>query len=390
MIHENALSRQAGPPAQVLVVDDDQGLRDICRKTLAGSGFSVVVARDGDEAWALFQSGNFDLVLTDIHMPGAMSGVRLVAEIKQRSPATEVVIMTGVPELETAIPALKSGAYDYLMKPFTPTFLESAVARCMEKRRLSRELGREKIMRAELEAAYRELQKVERLKQAILARVHHELRAPLTVALVAAECLSEEPLSDKGRRLAGKVLVGIADLKDRVEEILLHAELQKGDLSLALSPVDLRQLIEKVVAQLKSPCEAKNLSIERCYDDSIGARSLDAALAETACRNLLLNAVKFSQRDGKIRIAVKKMDAAVAVSFTDSGIGIPVDQLPRLADGFYQVAESLTRKVGGLGLGLAIVRRIAEAHGGSISVSSREGQGSTFTLVFPAQSASER
>ena len=106
---------------------------------------------------------------------------------------------------------------------------------------------------------------------------------------------------------------------------------------------------------------------------------------ETAFKHLLLNAIQFSPRESAVRIEVRNARDGCRISFTDQGIGIPQDKLSAVFDSFYQVADYLTREVGGLGLGLAIVRRIVETHGGTIQVSSRQGEGSTFTMVFPQQ-----
>ncbi|MFA6003198.1 MAG: response regulator [Elusimicrobiota bacterium] len=368
---------------RALVVDDDYNIRAICQAILARLGFSVETARDGEEGWGMCQRQTFDLVLSDIHMPGSIDGVKLVESIKQVSPGTDVIIMTGVPDLDTAIPALKLGAYDYLIKPFNQGLLESVIARCLAKRQLSVELQREKIMRAELQAAYAELQSVERIKEAILGRVHHELRTPITVGMLAAECLAESQPDEKGRELAEKVRKSLAELKDKVEDILLYSQLQKGDLVLELSEMDLCAVMRKSVSELMPQCDEKDLAVEVHCDPALGPQRLDPVLVESACKHLFLNAVKFNRKGGRIKVEVKGSGSQALVSFQDTGPGIPADVLPKLSEAFYQVAEFLTRQVGGLGLGLALVRRIAEAHGGGLSVESREGEGSTFTIFLP-------
>jgi two-component system phosphate regulon sensor histidine kinase PhoR len=194
-------------------------------------------------------------------------------------------------------------------------------------------------------------------------------------------------LSEKGGSLVKVVRKGIADIQDRVEEILLYSKLQKREVELKLSEVDLPGLLEALVARLKPHFAEKNLAVEVSCDPALGRPLLDAGLVEDACKHLFLNAANFSRGDGHILIAAFRKDAALRIAFTDHGIGIPEDQLPRLSDAFYQAAECLTREVGGLGLGLAIVRRIAEAHGGGVNVKSRLGVGSTFTLVLPLRAA---
>lgn len=368
---------------RVLIVDDEPAVRSFCLRSLAELGLVAEGAASGDEAWRLFQDGRYDLVLTDIHMPGELDGARLVAEIKQRSPATDVIIMTGLPELETAVATLKSGAHDYLIKPFNRDFLTSVVGRCLEKRRLAEELGREKIMRAELEAAYGELQKVERLKEAILARVHHELRTPVTVALLAAEFLSSEPLSEAGRRHCRTLRERIGGLKEVIENVLLFSDLRQSGFPLARTAVDLKPLLAGIVEKFRPLWEDRRLEVKLDLSELLEPLDLDAALMESACAHLLLNAIHFNRTGGRIVVSAERRGDAAVLSFSDTGIGFPRDQRNRLADGFYQAAEHMTRKVGGLGLGLAIVRRIAEAHGGTISAAGREGEGSVFTLFLP-------
>lgn len=369
---------------RVLIVDDEPAVRSFCLKALAELGLEAEGAASGDEAWRLYQAGSFDLVLTDIHMPGEFDGARLVAEIKQRSPSSDVIIMTGLPELETAVATLKSGAHDYLIKPFNLDFLNSVVRRCLEKRSLAEELSREKIMRAELEAAYSELQKVERLKEAILARVHHELRTPITVALLAAEFLSSEPLSEAGRRHCRTLRERIGGLKEIIENVLLFSDLRQSGFALTRTAVDLKPLLAEIVEKFRPLWEDRRLVVSVSSAPGLEPLELDASLMKSACAHLLLNAIHFSRTGGKIAVSAERRGETAVLSFSDTGIGFPSDRRNRLADGFYQAAEHMTRKVGGLGLGLAIVRRIAEAHGGTISVSGREGEGSVFTLSLPA------
>ena len=111
-------------------------------------------------------------------------------------------------------------------------------------------------------------------------------------------------------------------------------------------------------------------------------QQIDPDLIETVYKNLFLNAIQFNRKDGTILVQAQKVGSYVHVSFADTGIGIPEDKTPRLFDSFYQVANCLTREVGGMGLGLALVKRIAELHGGSVRVESRMEQGSVFTLAL--------
>ena len=148
--------------SKILVVDDDQRLRNICSRLLSATGHKITVAVTGDEAAGRL-SENFDIVLTDMKMPGCVDGNELTRRVRSGT-SSDVIIMTGNPELETTIQALRDGAYDYLIKPFSEETLQYAIRRCLDKRELSKELAREKRLRAELDRAYTELSTMERMR----------------------------------------------------------------------------------------------------------------------------------------------------------------------------------------------------------------------------------
>jgi class 3 adenylate cyclase/CheY-like chemotaxis protein len=149
--------------ARILVIDDNDGIRDICARTLRQAGYDVQTAASGDEALPLLRAA-WDIVVTDLSMPGKIGGIDVLRKTRAFGVA-DVLIMTASPALETAIEAIREGAYDYLIKPITSEMLRLTVARCLERRALSRELIQEKALRAQLDQAYAELSRLERLKQ---------------------------------------------------------------------------------------------------------------------------------------------------------------------------------------------------------------------------------
>ncbi len=371
------------PLERILVVEDEKPLREACQRILQDAGYNVVIAESGEEALAVFQKGKgFDVILTDIRMPGSLDGVALVEIVKQESPMTDVVVMTAVPTVETAIPTLKQGAYDYLIKPFNEEFLLSVIHRCFEKRRLSQDLQRERSLRQELEAAYEELQKVEQLKEAILARLSHELRTPFVSAFFSLDRIESNP--NHIEKTTIKMLRSCLDqLWETMQNLLLFSDLQKKPTLSSLSNVSLEGLFKQVIEKYRVQWEAKQLDVEFSADTKEELFEGDSALLETAFKHLLLNAIRFNKKNGHIRISLTHQKQLVSLTIADTGIGIPEDQLSIIFDSFYQVAGYLTREVGGLGLGLAIVRRIVEAHGGRISVTSQQNVGSRFQILFP-------
>jgi signal transduction histidine kinase len=371
---------------RMLIVDDEEAVRTVCARTIAAMGITVETASTAEQAWSMLNAGTFDCVLTDISMPGSMDGAALTEEVRERFPATDMLIMTGDPSLTTAVATLRRGALDYLIKPFASAVLEVAVTRCFERRRLSEELNREKALRLELEAAYAELQKAERAKDAFISVLNHELRTPLTIAVAAAELLEKGLDKDSSGQILEMLRSSLARENEVIEDLLLFSKLSAGDLPLQSSEVRVEEMIRTLAENYRSVREEKGARLEIRIDPALSVRG-DAALLRTAFKHLLLNAIRFNTKGGLVRIEASRTPLSLELLFADEGIGIAPDQRSRVFDSFYQIAEHMTRKVGGLGLGLAIVRRIVEAHGGRVAVSGREGGGTEFRVSLPSVQA---
>jgi signal transduction histidine kinase len=368
---------------RILVVDDEPAIREACRRTLKELCGRVKTAATGEEAASLLRTETYDVVLTDLIMPGLFDGRGLLEEIKRRSPGTDVIVMTGFPALETAIPTLKSGACDYLIKPFEMGALRAAVTHCFVKRRLSEELNREKRLRQELEAAYAQLQDMERLKEAFIARVNHELRIPLTPLFMALDQLRVTIPDPKSRALCRLLEERARRLQEVIENVLLFTDLRDRGFRGSMKKLNARALLTGVIEPYRALWEEKHLTVQVQWEPEAEILTLDPGLMETVYKNLFLNAIHFNQKEGKIKIRGRRVRDHAEISFSDTGIGIPADKLSQIFDSFYQVADYLTREVGGIGLGLTLVRRIVELHGGSVRIESRLGEGSVFTLIFP-------
>lgn len=370
---------------RILVVDDDGAVRGACGRALEGLGLVVKTAEDADQARRLLAQAPFDLVLTDVEMAPGASGVELAEEIKSRSPATCVIMMTGRPSLETAVRSLKHGASDYLEKPFGVQRLQEIVEACLGRRRLWRELDERESIRRELEAAYAQLQKAEEAKDALLARVSHEMNTPLAVAQLAAGLIEEKVSDAESRELVRRLGGGLEGLRKITEELLIHAKLARRELAVERSEVDIVALCEAVVERYRPLWTEREISIEVRVEGTARLIPASAGLLETAVGNLVLNAVRFNDQGGRVLVRCAFGDRGVDVSVEDTGIGIPEDEIPRAMEGFYQVAGYLTRTHGGLGLGLATARLIVEAHGGTLAVHPRRPRGMTFTVELPVR-----
>ena len=371
---------------RMLVVDDDESVLELCATTFRLDGWQVETADCGDHAVKLLDGAAFDLVLTDLLMPGKLDGQGVVRAVKGRFPDTEVVVMTAAPTLDTAINTLKDGAADYVIKPFETGHLKLVVQRVIESGRLRRALGTERAMRQELSTAYAELQKVESLKESFLSRISHELRTPLS------EVVASVALLEIGGNDAAKVQKYIAICKSGAEkldrtlsDLLAFVELQGDWVVGRREAVDLQALCREAAAKLEPLWRPRRVSVEVRFEAGMPPVSGDRALLARAIEQLLQNAVLFNREGGKVTLEGSVREGSVYLSVTDTGEGIPEAEFERIFDSFYQIANYLTRKVGGMGLGLAITRRIAEAHGGHIGVSSKVGEGSTFKVRLPVE-----
>ncbi|MBI5211109.1 MAG: response regulator [Elusimicrobia bacterium] len=376
----------APEPGRALVVDDDENVAAVCRRVLEGLGLGVESAASAKEAWERMLAARFDFVLTDINMADSRAGVTLAEEVKNRWPETDVVMMTGLPGLETAIPSLKTGVFDYLIKPFPNEQLSAVARRLLGMRRLARELEREKLLRAELSAAYAELQKVERLKEALLSRVSHELRTPVAIGRMAAELLKDEVPSPAGKDVLERLAGALERMQAVVEDLILFARTRAEGLPLNKAQTDLQALLERLVEAHKPLWQGRGVSVKLSAEGVPRPILADERLLEAAFTRLLLNAIQFNRKEGRIAVSTAYWPAEVAVAFSDTGAGVALDEGERIFDGLYQAAEHMTREVGGLGVGLAVARSIVEAHGGELSVKSRPGEGSVFTVRLPIPS----
>ena len=367
---------------KILVVEDRDDLKEMYLRQIKGPDWVVSSASNGEEALKLVAAEDFSVILTDINMPGSVDGVALVHRVKREKPAIDCIVMTAFPELDTAIQTLKDGAYDYLSKPFTREQLLLVINRCLDKRRIQDELGQEKTLRKELEAAYAEIKKADKLKDAFMARVSHELRTPLFAAQGPLEIL-ESSLAPEQAALVGKSRKALARLGEVVGDLLNFSDLLKGEKPARREPVDLGLLIKEVFQSYKSVYEQKELKVQLELPDGLPKVPGDPELLRTAFKHMVVNAAQFNQLKGLVAVRAHAAADHLSLELENSGKVVPEDQAGKMFDSFFQLAEVMTREVGGLGLGLAIVRRIIEAHGGTIRVAPRQGGGAIFYVALP-------
>ena len=238
---------------------------------------------------------------------------------------------------------------------------------------------------AELRAALATAQAAHRATSQFLAMMNHELRTPMQAVIGYSDLLLAGPrgsLTSQQAEDVGYIQQGARRMIALIDQMLSLARMEAGHLELAAVPVDLAEILEEVRQDVAPQAALKSLDL--CIDvpPALPPLLADPVALRQILLNLVGNAVKFTDR-GEIRVSAGAAAGGVAVCVSDTGIGVPGEALPHIFDEFRQVSGGTTRRFGGAGLGLAIARKLAEQHGGHISVESEPGAGSTFTLFLP-------
>jgi PAS domain S-box-containing protein len=235
-------------------------------------------------------------------------------------------------------------------------------------------------------AAREDIERTSDLKDEFLANLSHELRTPLTAILGWAQMLLRRRMVD-----AVDVHEGLEIIERNtrlqvqlIDDLLDTSRIASGKLRIDVQPVQPTSIIETALETIKPAAEAKGIRIEKILDSAAGPVSGDPGRLQQIMWNLLSNAIKFTPKSGKVQVLLERVNSHIEISVTDTGIGFKPEFLPHVFERFRQADGSITRRHGGLGLGLSIVKHLVELHGGTVHATSPgEGKGATFTLQLP-------
>lgn len=492
---------------QILVIDDEQIMREGCSRILSKDGWAVLCAENGTKGLEEIKahSEKIDVILLDLMMPG-MSGMEVLDHVRALNPDLLVIVITGYATVESAVEAMKKGAYDFIPKPFTPDQLRIIVRRALEKRALQKEAEflrreREKSLRdiatekskiktiincmgdgvlvcdrdgcivlsnpaasrmlkipeatllgnflpqcnlhSELAKTIQEslttkdvsyssvsqelsigesgetflrahtapvkndlgetmgsvtvlqdishLKELDKMKSEFIAMVTHELRAPIAAVeqqlTVILNRMAGE-VTEKQEQMLRRAKERTKGLLDLIRDLLDLSKIEAGKMVQYKEPLNLREVIQRVVDLMKAASENKKIDLQFSPPPHVPLIHADRNSMEGIFTNLISNAIKYTPEGGKVWIDLGEEGGFVKASVSDTGIGIKKEDLSRIFDKFYRVKSSETRQIVGTGLGLSIVKSIVDAHLGSISVESEEGGGTTFTILLPKESNS--
>ncbi len=484
----------------ILVVDDERDIRDGSERILTRKGYEVTKASNGEEALERVKETLFAIVLLDLKMPG-MDGLEVLRRIRQSHPEVLVIVITGYATIETAIEAMKLGAYDFIPKPFKPDQLRIVVDRASELKQLTDEAKRlqeerqrtlkdlhleqsrtrtviralpdgvtvttpdahvalmnpacvrlvslpgefvpgehighyvkdesfcdlvartsrgeipeeqtsltyefsmegDKYLRADSTTIRSEsgeclgavtvviditgLMMLDRQKSEFVAKVSHELRSPLStiheqLAMLLNKLAGDTP--EDQRYLLSRAKEKTHGLITMIGDLLDLSRIEAGLVAQDRRPVDVSGLLTGVVDFLRSKAAGKKQTLTLSIpEQGLPHVSSDPQSLEIVFGNLITNAIHYTGEQGSVEVSASTEDDRVRVAVQDNGFGIAERHQERIFERFYRVKDDNTRYITGTGLGLPIVKGIVDDLGGSISLESEPGKGSTFTVVLP-------
>ena len=383
---------------RILIIDDNPDDRALARRALERDfpGLEVTEVADAPGFERSLDTRGFDAVVTDFHLRWT-DGLKILRAIRERDPDCPVVMFTGTGNEEVAVEAMKAGLDDYVIKTPShfirlPAALRSALARAADRRAL-RAAQEERDRLLERERAAREAAEAAGLmKDEFLATLSHELRTPLNAIVGWATLLGTGSLQGERLEHALQSIVRNARSQARlIDDLLDVSAIISGKMSLEARVVDLASVIEAALDAVRPAAEAKSirLEVDLGWDGREGGLvSGDPGRLQQVVWNLLSNGVKFTPEHGTVRVRLDQPDHHARITISDTGPGIDEMFLPHVFEPFRQEDGSITRNHGGLGLGLAIVRRLVELHGGTVRAESRgHGHGACFEVLLPLRPA---
>jgi signal transduction histidine kinase len=366
---------------RVLAVDDEPGMRSGIERILLGFSikvpdiedevsFQVDLAENAEEALIKIQTQLPDLLLLDYKMPG-MSGLELLEKLESVKNKDEmlVIMITAYASLDTAVSAIKSGAFDFLSKPFTPKELKDKVTKATQSQILSKQVRKLNEERKQVRFQF-------------ISVLGHELKSPLSAMegylnMIKSRTLGGELVSYDS--MIDRCLVRSEQMNKLIMDILELTKIESGRRRRIFVPLRLIDEVQMSVESAMPDAQRRNISL-----------NIDCAPDLTACfdkdeismllNNLVTNAVKYNRDGGRVDIRISRDDQFVTFQVQDTGIGLTPAESARLFGEFVRIKNKKTSGILGSGIGLSTVKRIAELNGGTASVDSTPDVGSTFTV----------
>jgi signal transduction histidine kinase len=363
----------------LLLVDDEGIIREDLAEFLRSKGLLVQTAARGDAALALAREVSFDLAIVDYFLPD-MSGLELVEKLRELRSEAEVVILTGHPDMDSAMRAVHLRVHEYLSKPVLPEKLLETLRKALRHRRLEQQV---RDLAHELHDANRRLQDLDRMKSKFLFIMAHDIRSPLAAVRGFAQYLLQQcgdalPIVREGLQ---SILRGSKNISRLVEDVLDLGRMESGKLAIRPQSVDLTPFLKRQREAFQ--IVAGEAGVELVCDFSRAPRDVqaDPLRLEQIIGNLVNNALKHARTGRWVGLTVAAEGDFLSISVQDRGPGMTAETIAHIFDPYYQGQDD---SKGGIGLGLSIVKELVEGHGGRVHAESAgAGTGSTFRAEIP-------
>ncbi len=370
-------------PQRILVAEDEEPIRRLWQRFLSRWGYEVDLAEDGRVALQLARTSRYNLLITDLTMPG-MSGMELVQLLKSEQPDLGIIVTTGYGTIENAVGTMKAGAHEFITKPISFKQAEMAIQRCLHS-------VRARLENARLRQANQDLTELNHMKEKFLAITSHELRTPVALISSVLEVLGNELDGHPAAPMVTMIERAARQLREIVGEMHELSNAAAGNLKLQRTRFDVGAMCREIHEEEELVIAERGHQVRCSVPEGLYVYA-DRTKLKMALRELVQNAVKFTDDGGTIRVAMGgDGTGALSITVTDDGIGIPPSEQQRIFDLFYEISDpqhhysSESRfKGGGMGIGLAMVSEIVRAHNGTVTLHSANGKGSTFAVSIPA------
>ncbi|MFA7332302.1 MAG: ATP-binding protein [Candidatus Delongbacteria bacterium] len=365
----------------VLIVDDEPGMRGGAQRALRLAraalpedggevGFACETAGSVGEARARLEQGGVDLLLLDYKLPDG-TGLDVLEWLKSQPHPPLTVMITAYASLEMAVSTTKSGAWDFLAKPFTPEELRAVAQKAAQRillERRARELAEEK----------------RRVRFQFISVLAHELKAPLAVLESYLDLIQRRTM---GPELAtydpflGRSLERIHGMRKLIFDLLDLTRIESGQKQRDLQPTDLAVLARGALEAVKPQADERGITLTLEGPESLPLTA-DTGELEILFNNLLSNAVKYNREGGSVALRLFEEGPVLRIEVQDTGIGMSEAEVGRLFGEFVRIKNEHTRHISGSGLGLSILKRLCALYSGDVTVTSAAGVGSTFTVTL--------
>ncbi len=365
----------------ILAVDDEPGMLKGIERALKDVkiylpdvqvevGFNVTTAQSGEEAIEAIGNSCPDILLLDHKLPG-ITGLEVLEQIADKKDDIRTIMITAYASVDTAVTAIKRGAYDFLSKPFTPSELKSTVRKAAQSLILTRQalsLAREK----------------RHVRFEFISVLAHELKAPIAAIKGYLDIVTKRAAGDDQAvydQMLDRCSIRLEGMRKMILDLLDLTHIESGKKTRELSEVDVVELAQCAMETVVPLATEMNVTVNLHSDDSV-LMTADSNEIEIIFNNLISNAVKYNKPDGTVDVTIEQKGDDIGITVVDTGIGMSKEDSQRLFKEFVRIKNAHTRSVIGSGLGLSILKKLACMYGGDVSVISQEGVGSTFTVTL--------